>query len=138
MDVSDHSLPRISERGGPVPTTALRPAKVDIRDAFERGQGPKSKRRLAVGYLSEFTGAVGDAECITDKALTNYLHLGLIALLLPRAKVVHCRRDVLKTPPCPTTSNCSRWVTSDWLEKRKPPLLRGGGFQCLSVIVAAN
>ena len=23
----------------------------------------------------------------------HYLHLGLIALLLPRAKVIHCRRD---------------------------------------------
>ena len=54
---------------------------------------PESTRRLAAGYLSELTHAVGDAERITDKALTNFLHLGLIALLFPRAKVVHCRRD---------------------------------------------
>ena len=55
--------------------------------------GPESIGRLAAGYLSELTCAGGDAEHITDKALGNFLHLGLIALLFPRAKVIHCRRD---------------------------------------------
>lgn len=55
--------------------------------------GMESTRQLAAGYLRELIGAVGDAVRITDKALANFLHLGLIALLFPRARVVHCRRD---------------------------------------------
>jgi hypothetical protein len=31
---------------------------------------------------------------IVDKTLDNYLHLGLLAVLFPRAKLVHCRRDL--------------------------------------------
>jgi hypothetical protein len=34
---------------------------------------------------------------ITDKMLLNFLHLGLIALLFPQARVIHCRRDPLDT-----------------------------------------
>jgi hypothetical protein len=30
-----------------------------------------------------------------DKMPTNFWHLGLIALLLPKARVIHCRRDPL-------------------------------------------
>ncbi|OSM08449.1 tetratricopeptide repeat-containing sulfotransferase family protein [Magnetofaba australis] len=32
---------------------------------------------------------------VTDKLLFNFLHLGLIALLLPNARIVHCRRTPL-------------------------------------------
>ena len=36
----------------------------------------------------------GPGECrVTDKLPANFLHLGLVALLLPRARIVHCRRD---------------------------------------------
>jgi hypothetical protein len=31
---------------------------------------------------------------ITDKMPDNYLYLGLIATLFPRAKLIHCRRDL--------------------------------------------
>jgi tetratricopeptide (TPR) repeat protein len=30
---------------------------------------------------------------VVDKMTTNYVHLGLIATLFPRARVIHCRRD---------------------------------------------
>lgn len=33
----------------------------------------------------------------TDKMTTNFLHLGLIALLLPNARIIHCRRDPVAT-----------------------------------------
>jgi hypothetical protein len=46
---------------------------------------------------SEYLHAVGslavDAERITDKMPTNFLHLGLIAQLFPAARIIHCRRD---------------------------------------------
>ena len=39
----------------------------------------------------------GDALRCTDKMPGNLMHLGLIALVLPRARVVHCRRDPMDT-----------------------------------------
>jgi tetratricopeptide (TPR) repeat protein len=54
-------------------------------------------RTLAERYLARVHGLVGDARRITDKLLENFMHLGLIATLLPRARVIHCRRDPLDT-----------------------------------------
>ncbi|MFQ5625191.1 MAG: sulfotransferase [Methyloligellaceae bacterium] len=34
---------------------------------------------------------------ITDKRLTNFLQLGLIAILFPKAAIIHCRRDPMAT-----------------------------------------
>ena len=34
---------------------------------------------------------------ITDKMPSNFLHLGLAALMFPEARIVHCRRDPLDT-----------------------------------------
>jgi tetratricopeptide (TPR) repeat protein len=53
--------------------------------------------QLAEGYLARVQGLVGAARRITDKLLENFLHLGLIATLFPRARVIHCRRDPLDT-----------------------------------------
>ena len=35
----------------------------------------------------------GPPSRIVDKMPHNYLHLGLIAMLFPRARIIHCRRD---------------------------------------------
>jgi tetratricopeptide (TPR) repeat protein len=40
---------------------------------------------------------VSTAQRVTDKMPHNFQHLGLIALLFPNAKIVHCRRDPLDT-----------------------------------------
>jgi hypothetical protein len=51
-----------------------------------------SGRHLAyLGTLSQ------DAERITDKMPPNYLHLGLIHCLFPRAPIIHCQRDPVDT-----------------------------------------
>ncbi len=34
-----------------------------------------------------------DARFVTDKMPTNFIHLGLIAILFPNATIIHCRRD---------------------------------------------
>ena len=50
--------------------------------------------RLAAWHefrLSEIDG--GKAARITDKMPDNYLHLGLLATLFPKAILIHCRRD---------------------------------------------
>ena len=37
--------------------------------------------------------APADARCLVDKAPLNFFHLGLVARMFPRARVVWCRRD---------------------------------------------
>lgn len=57
---------------------------------------PETARRLATGYEARLTrDAPPDAQRIVDKMPFNFFHLGLAALLFPRARVVHCRRDPL-------------------------------------------
>jgi len=52
-------------------------------------------QRLGDEYRAELRRLAGDADyaLITDKAPTNYWHMGLIALTFPDAKFVHCMRD---------------------------------------------
>lgn len=52
---------------------------------------------LADTYLQRLLDgcAVGTIARATDKMLSNYLHLGLIHMLFPRARFVYCRRDPL-------------------------------------------
>lgn len=48
-------------------------------------------------YLDKLTGISADALRVTDKMPFNFLHLGLVAALLPDATIIHCRRDPLDT-----------------------------------------
>jgi tetratricopeptide (TPR) repeat protein len=50
---------------------------------------------LGAGYLQHLSKLGGGAVRVTTKTLDKYLHLGLIAALFPRARVVYCRRDPL-------------------------------------------
>jgi tetratricopeptide (TPR) repeat protein len=50
-------------------------------------------RELAETYLQHLTRRSASAARVTDKMPLNYLHLGLLAVLFPRARVIHCRRD---------------------------------------------
>lgn len=45
--------------------------------------------------LHKITGAGDDVARITDKMPHNFLYLGLIAAVFPRARIVHCKRDPL-------------------------------------------
>lgn len=53
--------------------------------------------RLAVAALERFARASTRAARIVDKDLGNFLHLGTIHRLFPRARIIHCRRDPLET-----------------------------------------
>jgi tetratricopeptide (TPR) repeat protein len=50
---------------------------------------------LADEYLSHLERLDSSAPRVTDKMPTNFEHLGLIAALSPRARVIHCSRDPL-------------------------------------------
>jgi tetratricopeptide (TPR) repeat protein len=52
-------------------------------------------RRLGPLYLDELARLGKGATRVTVKNLENHLHLGLIATLFPRARIIHCRRDPL-------------------------------------------
>ena len=51
----------------------------------------------ARSYLDELDARAGSVRRFTDKLPHNALHLGLIALLFPEARVIHCRRDPVDT-----------------------------------------
>ncbi len=52
-------------------------------------------RDVAGQYLGELARLSAGASRVTDKMPLNFQHLGLIAILFPRARVVHCRRNPL-------------------------------------------
>ncbi len=48
---------------------------------------------IADGHIGLLQQLAGDASFVTDKMPTNFIHLGLIAILFPNATIIHCRRD---------------------------------------------
>jgi tetratricopeptide (TPR) repeat protein len=60
------------------------------------GLEPPTIRHLAERYLRQLARLGGaDADRAIDKMPHNFLHLGMIAVLFPGARVIHCRRDPL-------------------------------------------
>jgi len=58
---------------------------------------PDMMNRLADEYLQSLADEASDAPRITDKNPLNYQHLGLLSLLVPKARVIHCLRHPLDT-----------------------------------------
>lgn len=52
---------------------------------------------LSNQYLCALRDKSADSKYITDKMPHNFLYLGMIWLMLPRAKVIHCRRNPIDT-----------------------------------------
>jgi len=48
---------------------------------------------LAATYLTEIRKFSSDSLRITDKMPANFLHIGLISQLFPKAAIIHCTRD---------------------------------------------
>jgi tetratricopeptide (TPR) repeat protein len=53
--------------------------------------------RFSQAYLDHLEAISPDALRVTDKMPSNFQHLGLIALLFPAARIIHCVRDPLDT-----------------------------------------
>jgi hypothetical protein len=79
-------------------TSFRSPAGEDAEDdkvfAALAGLDGDGLRRLARRHLDGLEALGGRASRIVDKLPDNYLYLGLLALLFPRAKFIHCRRDL--------------------------------------------
>ncbi len=54
---------------------------------------PELLNNMADFYLNETSRPEGGDRLVTDKMPHNFLHLGLVALLFPSARIVHCMRD---------------------------------------------
>ena len=53
--------------------------------------------RLARDHLDRLDEINDDATFVVDKMPENYIYLGLLATLFPRARFIHCRRDLRDT-----------------------------------------
>ncbi len=69
----------------------------DLAAALDRATGPEEMRGLArtlgARHLDRLRLMTGPAARVVDKTLDNLFHLGVIACLFPRARVIVCRRD---------------------------------------------
>ena len=54
---------------------------------------PATLDRRRQTYLQELHALAPDKTRIVDKMPGNYLYLGLVGLLLPGARIIHCVRD---------------------------------------------
>jgi tetratricopeptide (TPR) repeat protein len=60
---------------------------------------------LAQRYLDQLPRLTDGKTRVTDKMPDNYLHIGFIHLMFPRARIIHCRRDLRDIA-------VSCWITS--------------------------
>jgi tetratricopeptide (TPR) repeat protein len=65
-------------------------------DCMARLDGP-AVRTLAEQHLARLQQLGGNAARVVDKMPFNFLHLGLIAMMFPRSRIIHCRRDPIDT-----------------------------------------
>jgi len=91
------SHPRIAGAGELI---AIGNAAKRLGEALGYPQNPPTQTalgKIAGQYIERLRRVDGDALRVVDKMPGNFRHLGLIAMLFPNARVVHCRRDPVDT-----------------------------------------
>jgi tetratricopeptide (TPR) repeat protein len=84
------------ERPDIVQVTDLLPKRIGATTRYPacvKSIDAPTARAVAKDYLLRLTALGGAAIRVVDKMPQNFLHLGLIALLFPRARIIHCRRE---------------------------------------------
>ena len=87
--------------GGELPTIVA----FAMRLGASQGRYPEIMPALHIDQLAEMrktyrlklSSVTTDARWVTDKMPINFLHIGLIQMLFPNARIIHCRRDPLDT-----------------------------------------
>lgn len=69
------------------------PAVGVLAGALEQAEQPEAIRAIADRHVSLLQLMAGAAERVVDKTPDNLFHLGAIACLFPRARIIVCRRD---------------------------------------------
>lgn len=59
--------------------------------------GPEVMSRIGLDYLARITPLAQGRSRLVDKMPANFFYAGLIALILPGARIIHCRRDPVDT-----------------------------------------
>jgi hypothetical protein len=90
--ISSH--PRVAA-GGELPFWVKRAGPWGIAEATYLS--PETAHNLAGEYLAQLRRIGPTATRITDKQPFNVLHLGIIHLLLPKARIIQCRRHPVDT-----------------------------------------
>jgi tetratricopeptide (TPR) repeat protein len=72
---------------------ALAAPGTDAIDGLRR-LDEETARQIAARHLERLRGLYPSVPRIVDKMPDNYQFLGLLAVLFPRAKLIHCRRDL--------------------------------------------
>jgi tetratricopeptide (TPR) repeat protein len=108
---------QVKQRSASVPFSRYAEAVAD----WERSDFDK----LAGEYLEYIRGLSQGEERVTDKMPHNFLLLGLVSLVLPKAKVIHCRRNPV--------DNCLSIFKQDFssMHKYAYDLTELGGYYCL-------
>jgi tetratricopeptide (TPR) repeat protein len=77
-------------------TLGRTPEGIDETRAFDilEGIDAGAVRRLAQTHLDKLHAVNDTADRVTDKMPDNYMYVGLMAMLFPRARFLHCRRDL--------------------------------------------
>jgi len=75
----------------------LRVMHQEIMELDRRRYAPEAMRAAAERYLAQLRADAPGARRVTDKWPYNHLHLGVIHLLFPRARILHCVRDPVDT-----------------------------------------
>ena len=58
---------------------------------------PERLRQLGAAYLARVMPLASGHRHVLDKMPSNFFYAGLIRLILPRARIIHCRRDPVDT-----------------------------------------
>ena len=74
----------------------LRGAVPDYPEGLTRLE-PADWRALGEEYLEGISPLAGESTCVTDKLPMNFMHVGMIRMMLPGARIIHCRRDPMDT-----------------------------------------
>ncbi len=93
------SHPGVYARGEAGDIAAMAAAVADrfgLSGGYPAGVGEVTQAavdELAREYVQQAEGVAGGAVRITDKTPLHFLELGLVQLVLPGSRVIHCRRD---------------------------------------------
>ncbi len=71
-----------------------KPTSGDLAMAYLSRLGSEAIHTVAQRHLDRLRALHPTAQRITDKEPENYMFLGLLAVLFPKAKFIHCRRDL--------------------------------------------
>jgi tetratricopeptide (TPR) repeat protein len=61
------------------------------------GLNAENFRDMALKYVSVLRSHSSQSPHVTDKMPENYYYVGMIKLMMPNAKIVHCQRDAMDT-----------------------------------------